>query len=1408
MGLLVEEPRSRAAVGETVGVAVATGEGGGDTEALPEARGEGLPVALLAPGVGEAGGEAVEAMEGEALPVGAREALRSEEGEAVGEGGGETLAEVVVEWEGEAQPLAEGVAGGVAVGEAAALALGVGTPEGVSAAPLGVAVGDSVGTRLRLGLSVAAALCVKLPLPLRVGVAEALLRGALPVGGGERLSPVCEEVGDASSDAVGAPLPLPVGVPGSEGGALPEGEAHAVGGAGEADGGAEALTHGVGERDGATLRERLGEGDGEPLPQWVGEGASEGVGVSLKLAVRGAEAETPLREALPLPEAAALTLPERDAGAGDRDATRLAEALAVLERDAERDAVKEGVADGEESTASDAEVLPLGEPLGDAVATLFDALGVNVPEALPFEGDCAEEGEAWVESEAVRVPVEQKDDVGEDEPQGDAAALREGLPVTLGVNVGDREKRILAVVAAVPEDRGDSVPLMVTEALAVEVSEGEAHADTTALREAHAVELGDAALEREGKGLVENAPEPVERGADGDSHDDGEPLREGESDALGDCVPERENTRLALTVPLVVATCVPLMLALVQPVAESEVDITPLPDATGEGVGDSEGVVQTDADALRKGLDEELNEPVAEREGKELPEAAPKADEKGVTDTLKLPEPHAEGGAEGELHADTVALRDAQDDALGNNVFEMLCDRQGDALGVSAPVRESTRLALIAPLAEPVLDKNPLDDPTEEIVGTCEGVAQTDADELREGLDEELNEPVFEREGNGLPVTAPEADKMGVVVTLKLTEGHVVGGAEGEEQADAAMLRELTTVELGDTIDEGDDDVLAVTRAAEAVGAGADGDAHEDVVLLCEAQDDTLGDSEPLRESTKLTENNEPVVRGVCDELTVLDAHNVGTTEGDEIAEEELLCEEQGDALNENEPVRESIALGVKEPQYDIKTLREATPVGLGDTTDEKVDDVLAVTRAAEAVGASADGDAHEDEELLCEGQGGALGDSTPLRECAGLAVNTEPVGTRDSDELKVLDAHKVDATEDDDKAEGEQLCEVLDEVLGENKPLRDCTRLAVNAEPVGIRDSDELTVLDPHEVGARDGDGAAEGELLCDRQGDALCDNLPVREKIKLALAALLAVACAVLLLLTLVQPLAELEKDDAPLTDPHRDNVDACEGVAQFDANVLREGLDDELIEPTFEREGKGLPVAAPTVVKKAVADAQNVIDPLCEGQGKALDDFTAVEVNLPLVLTNTLAETAGEVLAAPVPLGHAVGLGEDDTQADARALNEESIEELGDATGVWETRGEPLGLALKEMALVVVAPMELLAHKLAVLVNVPAAEAVCVAGTLAVCVTEAVEEPEAQRVVETEPLADGTPEGVPPPLLDGEPLAHCDDSKEAVLWRDPEVTRLSDDKGVPLGLAGGEREKKIDAVEETHREAFKET
>lgn len=257
-------------------------------------------------------------------------------------------------------------------------------------AALSVAVGHAVGALEPLALPVDVELWDAQPLALTDGTGEAL-RGALALGKEERLSPLADA--DAVAiEADGEPLPARESVPVGESVGLPVTVGHWEG-ATEVDGSADALGEEEGVRD-ATLGVKLAEE--VAVPQLLGESEE-----------------------------------------------KVQEGATVAEEQADN-----------VDSAQVATGLMLGEPLGDAVKGLLEALDEGVVLALTFEGDRKVEAEGGAESVAPRVMVSDTLGLGEKVPQKEPAALQEVLPVELGDAAMEWEVVGLTEEVPEPEKRG------------------------------------------------------------------------------------------------------------------------------------------------------------------------------------------------------------------------------------------------------------------------------------------------------------------------------------------------------------------------------------------------------------------------------------------------------------------------------------------------------------------------------------------------------------------------------------------------------------------------------------------------------------------------------------------------------------------------------------------------------------------------------------------------------------------------------------------------------------------------------------------------------------------------------------------------------------------------------------------
>ena len=154
-----------------------------------------------------------------------------------------------------------------------------------------------------------------------------------------------------------------------------------------------------------------------------------------------------------------------------------------------------------------------------------------------------------------------------------------------------------------------------------------------------------------------------------DALDDGDLLCDEQGDALGDDAPERVSTKLPLGSPLEDNSGVLLTLTLAQTLVEPLLEAIKLTELVGDTVEVGETVAQIDADALRDGLEDALCESAAEREGAALAVIVPEPDHNGVRDTLKVLDTQTENVADSDAQEDTVALREAQPDELGEDAI-------------------------------------------------------------------------------------------------------------------------------------------------------------------------------------------------------------------------------------------------------------------------------------------------------------------------------------------------------------------------------------------------------------------------------------------------------------------------------------------------------------------------------------------------------------------------------------------------------------------------------------------------------------------------------------------------------------------------------------------------------------------
>ena len=202
-----------------------------------------------------------------------------------------------------------------------------------------------------------------------------------------------------------------------------------------------------------------------------------------------------------------------------------------------------------------------------------------------------------------------------------------------------------------------------------------------------------------------------------------------------------------------------------------------------------------------------------------------------------------------------------------------------------------------------------------------------------------LGEAAFERDADAHTVADPHFDKRGVPVPLTALVALALGATEREAHEDGGPLRELHEEALGDTMlereikgdslvrplavwrgvlltlavtpdaeDRGDKDALRVPDAhAEGV---LDEDAHADTGALRDAHPVELGEAAPERDAEAQSVAVAHIVEsGVAVTLKVPVALKVGAADGEARKEKEVLCEEQEDALGDEELEREDAGL-------------------------------------------------------------------------------------------------------------------------------------------------------------------------------------------------------------------------------------------------------------------------------------------------------------------------------------------------------------------------------------------------------------------------------------------------------------------------------------------------------------------
>ena len=120
----------------------------------------------------------------------------------------------------------------------------------------------------------------------------------------------------------------------------------------------------------------------------------------------------------------------------------------------------------------------------------------------------------------------------------------------------------------------------------------------------------------------------------------------------------------------------------------------------------------------------------------------PDADQRGVTDALRVPDTQEVAVLDDDAQTDASALQDAHPEELGEAVVE----RDAEAHVVAVP--QAVESGVAAALAVPVLL----------VVGTVDGDAHEDGEMLVDAQKEALSDAELEREDAGLPLSSVVGD--------------------------------------------------------------------------------------------------------------------------------------------------------------------------------------------------------------------------------------------------------------------------------------------------------------------------------------------------------------------------------------------------------------------------------------------------------------------------------------------------------------------------------------------------------------------------------------------------------------------------------------------------------------------------
>ena len=478
----------------------------------------------------------------------------------------------------------------------------------------------------------------------------------------------------------------------------------------------------------------------------------------------------------------------------------------------------------------------------------------------------------------------------DEEAQPDASALCDAHPVEVGEAAVERDAAALAEADPQLVVSGVAAALAVTGALLLGATDGEAHVDGEVLCDGLGEALGVTGPEREPNGLC-----------DGDGHADAWALREGGAEEVGVATDEREGECDALPPPLAVDAP--------EPLAPAE----PLGHCDGVGVGcpgaDAVGVAALLEVRGAEG-DSGVPEPLR---------LAPLRDAPAVT--LDSAEADTEAASLKEERGEGEPAPLAVGGALGDKLFAL----EGEASEEGEPPPD----ALPLPLAEPAalvlgLLKSDLDAPLGDPAGEIVAQPEPEGDTVEEA------EAHAVREAAALPVSSAERAPLALPDAELLAQREREGDAELQPEVEKTTLP-VTKVEplgLATSDSEGGEDAVPVTHAAALAEAQRVAEPQGDAVADKEGNVVAVGGNEPPAEALPLGEGAGDAEAPSSEAVAAADAEGEEEEDGegamlpDGAAEEVVDAEgaREMDAASEREGVGEGPRLGVPQPALAEET--------------------------------------------------------------------------------------------------------------------------------------------------------------------------------------------------------------------------------------------------------------------------------------------------------------------------------------------------------------------------------------------------------------------------------------------------------------------------------------------------------